>query len=159
MTEAKKAGETNFIIECDNASLSDILIQAQQVGLMSDSHNYIILNPDLHTLDLTPFRYGGANITGVSLVDPTNEDVIEVARDFHSYKQTYDPDLADDRMPEFKFKSKIALLYDAVYVFSMALRDLDRVQLTAKSLSCDVNDNWEHGYSLINFMKTVSDAK
>ncbi|GLV43975.1 Kainate-type ionotropic glutamate receptor subunit 1D [Carabus blaptoides fortunei] len=154
LNDAKKAGETNFIIECDNGSLADILIQAQQVGLMSDTHNYIILNPDLHTLDLTPFQYGGANITGVSMIDPMDEDVIEVARDFHKYKQTVDRSIPDDRMPQFKFKSKIALLYDAVYVFAMALKDLNRAQLTAKLLSCDARDNWEHGYSLINFIKT-----
>lgn len=32
---------------------------------MSDEHNYIITNPDMHTIDMEPFQYGGANITGI----------------------------------------------------------------------------------------------
>ena len=44
------------------------MTQAQQVGLMSDPHKYIITNLDMNTLDLTPYQYGGSNITGVSLI-------------------------------------------------------------------------------------------
>lgn len=64
--ELKKIGETFFVIDCSIDILSDVLNQALQVGLMSDSHNYLIINLDLDTIDLFPYQHGGANITGVS---------------------------------------------------------------------------------------------
>lgn len=39
--------------------------QAQQVGIMSDDHSYIIMNPDFQTLDIDPYKHGGSNITGM----------------------------------------------------------------------------------------------
>ncbi|CAG2067360.1 unnamed protein product, partial [Timema podura] len=38
----KKSGEENFILDCSIEHLYEILTQAQQVGLMSDEHSYII---------------------------------------------------------------------------------------------------------------------
>lgn len=43
------------------------MLQAQQVGIMSDDHSYIIMNPDFQTIDIDPFKHGGANITGSDL--------------------------------------------------------------------------------------------
>lgn len=62
----KKSGETNFIVDCSIKILNEVLKQAMQVGLMSDTHSYLITNLDLHTIDLFPYKHGGANITGVS---------------------------------------------------------------------------------------------
>lgn len=44
--------------------LSQFLQQAQQIGIMSDDHSYIIMNPDLQTIDIEPYKHGGSNITG-----------------------------------------------------------------------------------------------
>lgn len=49
--------------------LEQVLSHAQQVGLMSDEHSYIFLSPDLFTLDLSPYRYGGVNITGRQILN------------------------------------------------------------------------------------------
>lgn len=78
LTEAKKAGETHFILESDSENLDEILRQAQQVGIMSDTHNYIITDLDFQTLDLQPYQWGGSNITGLRMLDPEDEDIIEV---------------------------------------------------------------------------------
>ena len=61
----KKTGVMQMVLDCSVGILRDVLIQAQQVGLMSDKHTFFITNLDLHTLDLVPFQYGGTNITGV----------------------------------------------------------------------------------------------
>lgn len=53
------------MLECSFKILNEVLTQAQQVGIVTDHYNYIITNLDLVTLDLEPFQYGGANITGV----------------------------------------------------------------------------------------------
>lgn len=44
------------------------LAQAQQVGIMSDDHSYLIMNPDFQTIDIDPFKHGGSNITGNKLM-------------------------------------------------------------------------------------------
>lgn len=55
-------------------------------------------------------------------------------------------------------KAETALLYDAVHLFAKALHDLDTSQqIDIQPLSCDGQDTWPHGYSLINYMKIVSD--
>lgn len=47
-------------------------------------------------------------------------------------------------------------MYDAVHLFAKALHDLDASQqMDIHPLSCDAQDTWPHGYSLINYMKIV----
>lgn len=53
-------------------------------------------------------------------------------------------------------KAETALMYDAVHLFAKALHDLDTSQqIDIQPLSCDGQDTWPHGYSLINYMKIV----
>lgn len=48
-------------------------------------------------------------------------------------------------------------MYDAVHLFAKALHDLDTSQqIDIQPLSCDGQDTWPHGYSLINYMKIVN---
>lgn len=48
-------------------------------------------------------------------------------------------------------------MYDAVHLFAKALHDLDTSQqIDVRPLSCEAEDTWPHGYSLINYMKIVS---
>lgn len=54
----------NYLVSCRLESLAIFLEQAQQVGIMSDEHSYIIMNPDFQTIDIGPFKHGGSNITG-----------------------------------------------------------------------------------------------
>lgn len=37
---------------------------------MTDRHRFLITNPDLHTLDLEPYKHSGVNIIGIRFVDP-----------------------------------------------------------------------------------------
>lgn len=62
------SGFTNFVVDCPSANLEQILKYAQQVGLMADEHSYIFVSPDLFTLDLYRYRYGGVNMTGEFIV-------------------------------------------------------------------------------------------
>ncbi|XP_023319330.1 glutamate receptor ionotropic, kainate 1-like [Trichogramma pretiosum] len=65
-----------------------------------------------------------------------------------------------DSLPIFRKvlleRTETALIYDAVHLFAMALHVLDTSQqIDVKPLSCDSTDTWDHGYSLINYMKNV----
>lgn len=63
--EIKRSGEKYYVIDCSLEVLSEVLQQAQQVGIMSEGYYFLILNLDLYTIDLFPFQHGGTNITGV----------------------------------------------------------------------------------------------
>ena len=50
-------------------------------------------------------------------------------------------------------------MYDAVHLFARALDDLDRSQdVEIRPLHCEMDDTWQHGDSLINYMKWVSES-
>nr|CAD7395568.1 unnamed protein product [Timema cristinae] len=76
----KSSGESNFVLDVSERVLYEVLLQAQQVGLMSDRHSYIITSLDFTNIHLEPFQYGGSNITGVRLVDPQDPVVMTVQR-------------------------------------------------------------------------------
>ena len=47
-------------------------------------------------------------------------------------------------------------MYDAALLFATALSELDRSQdIQTAVLSCDSEQTWQHGNSLINYMKLV----
>ena len=54
-------------------------------------------------------------------------------------------------------QTEIALMYDAVHLYAKALEDLSQADdVETESLSCTKTAAWEHGSSLINYMKIVS---
>ncbi|KAJ9588778.1 hypothetical protein L9F63_017937 [Diploptera punctata] len=69
----RNSGEKNIILDCSIELLPEVLKQAQQVGLMTPLHNYIITSLDLHTIDLEPYKYSDTNITGLRMVNPWSD--------------------------------------------------------------------------------------
>ena len=56
----------------------------------------------------------------------------------------------------FSFQTETALVYDAVQMFAKALTDLDRSQeVETTSIDCGGRETWQHGNSLVNYMKMV----
>ena len=56
----------------------------------------------------------------------------------------------------FSLQTETALIYDAVHLFARALNDLDHSQeIDTHPLSCDGTQTWQHGNSLVNYMKLV----
>ena len=50
-----------------------------------------------------------------------------------------------------------ALIYDAVHLFALALHELNMIQdININSLDCTGEKSWEHGSSLINYMKLTT---
>jgi ionotropic glutamate receptor len=85
LQQVKKSEEKNIILSCSIERLEDILMQAQQVGLLTDEHTILITSLDMHTLDLTPFQYSGTNITGLRMVFP-EDDFVKKTADFFEDK-------------------------------------------------------------------------
>lgn len=72
LRRVKQSSDTCLVIECSIESLSEILTQAQQIGLLIDKYQFIITNLDAHTIDLEPFQYSDAGITLVQMVDTSS---------------------------------------------------------------------------------------
>lgn len=46
-----------------------------QVGLITDSYNFVINNLDIESINLKPYSYGGANITVFRILDSENDEM------------------------------------------------------------------------------------
>ncbi|KAL1131752.1 hypothetical protein AAG570_011365, partial [Ranatra chinensis] len=151
LRKIKSSGEKNIVIECSSLILYDVLIQAQQVGLMGSDMSYIITSLDFQTMDLEPFKWGGTNITGVRLVDPDNPKVKTAIDQWQTH---VDEENKNHSLYQVNIYVNAALIYDAVFLFANALHNLETsLELNTKSLDCDAHNSWEHGYSIINYMK------
>ena len=85
LLHVKQSGDKNIIICSSIEKLEEIFKQSQQVGLLSDEHNILITNLDMHTIDLEPFQYGGTNITGLRMIFPDDPHVKAIADDLNAY--------------------------------------------------------------------------
>lgn len=85
LRRVKHSDDKNIIISCSIDTLPEILKQAQQVGLLTEDHQFIVASLDMHTIDLEPFQHSGANITGVRLIVPEDLMVTQVT-DFFAEK-------------------------------------------------------------------------
>ena len=64
---------------------------------------------------------------------------------------------SDHVTTDLSLQTETALMYDAALLFATALGELDRSQdIETAVLSCDSELTWQHGNSLINYMKLVS---
>lgn len=82
LRRVKHSGDKNIIISSSIDALPEILKQAQQVGLLTEEHQFIITSLDMHTIDLEPFQHSGANITGVRLISPEDPFVKRITEFF-----------------------------------------------------------------------------
>lgn len=80
LRRVKLSEDVHIVLDCSIEALPEVLKQAQQVGLMTDYHQFIITNMDMHTIDLEPYQYSGTNITGIRLVDPESPLVEELTK-------------------------------------------------------------------------------
>lgn len=105
LKQIKNSAESHIVLDCSTEKIYDVLKQAQQIGMMSDYHSYLITSlvsilivrfltnvsiqnilifQDLHTIDLDEFKYGGTNITGFRLVNPETPMVQKVLKQWVS---------------------------------------------------------------------------
>nr|QGW50663.1 ionotropic receptor 21 [Propsilocerus akamusi] len=156
LKQIKNSAESRIVLDCSTEKIYEVLKQAQQIGMMSDYHSYLITSLDLHTVNLEPFQYGGTNITALRLVDPENSLVRQTVKNWTASEPKSNKKINYGYDNASVIKAETALMYDAVHLFAKALHDLDTSQqIDIHPLSCDNQEPWPHGYSLINYMKIV----
>lgn len=139
LRRVKQSLDKNIVLCSSIEALPEILKQAQQVGLMTDDHQFIITTLDMHTIDLEPFQHSGTNITGFRIVQPDDPMVIEATEDlmkqYLAKNPRKEPVDDDERVDNLCATSKedepmltadtlqvnAALTYDAVMLFSQVM--------------------------------------
>ncbi|KAL9891638.1 glutamate receptor ionotropic, kainate 2 isoform X3 [Glossina fuscipes] len=142
----RNSGETSFIVVGSIETLPELLKQAQQVGLMTGAYRYIISDLDLQTLDLEPYQHSDANITGIRLISPENELVLEVAKALYEEEDPY----VNVSCP---LTVNMALVYDGVQLLAETFK---HIMFRPVSLNCNDDVTWDKGYTLVNYMKSLS---
>ncbi|XP_050695826.1 glutamate receptor ionotropic, kainate 2-like isoform X2 [Eriocheir sinensis] len=151
LKQIPKSQETRILIDVKQDMIYQVLRQAGQVGLMTQYYSYFITSLDLNQVALEEFRHGGSNITGIQLLDPDSKAMRDMAEKWKRAEMNMGRVLPERFN---KITTGAALMYDAVVLFSSALSTLDKSRrVHIRGLTCDGDDTWQHGNSLINYMK------
>ncbi|XP_055710642.1 glutamate receptor ionotropic, kainate 2-like isoform X2 [Phlebotomus papatasi] len=154
LRRVKLAQDIHIVLDCSAKILPEVLKQAQQVGLMTDYHQFIITNLDLHTLDLEPYQYSSTNITGIRLYDPEDLRVQQITEYWRYQQKTLGREL-NPGLQAHNLTTETVLVFDSVIMFAEALKQLKGSrQLRPIALNCDDNLTWSSGSSIMNFIKT-----
>ncbi|KMZ07267.1 uncharacterized protein Dsimw501_GD26904 [Drosophila simulans] len=122
-------------------------------------YHYLFTSFDLETYDLEDFKYNFVNITSFRLVDTADVGVKQILKDIglyshHIFKKPY---LNLHFTKSTVLESEPALMFDSVYVFAIGLQTLEQSHsLTLSNISCEDENSWDGGLSLINYLNAVS---
>ncbi|XP_060746945.1 glutamate receptor 1b isoform X2 [Tachysurus vachellii] len=115
--------ENKIILDCELERLNSILnlIAAQRKNLKN--YHFILANLGFLDLNLTEFRKGGANITGLQLMNYTDPRVSRTIDDWLEF------DSKDLKSPKRRLKYTGALTYDGVSVMATAFQNLRKQRI------------------------------
>ncbi|KAK4881572.1 hypothetical protein RN001_004891 [Aquatica leii] len=151
LKEIRDSGITNIVLHCTTENLNDILKQAQEVGMVMKNYNYIVLNFDMHTIDLSSYQHSETNITGLQLVDPTSSSVIKASEQIQRTRKKLKMKTESPHLAAWKLKTSTSLLIDAVMVLAETLKDIENFNVT--QLSCNSTNSWKYGSTVTNYIK------
>nr|XP_046273929.1 glutamate receptor ionotropic, kainate 5-like isoform X1 [Scatophagus argus] len=135
-----------------NASISyHILRKANELGMTSAFYKYILTTMDFPLLRLDDVVDDQSNIVGFSMLNNSHSFYLEFIRSLNlSWREGCDV----SPYPGPALSS--ALMFDAVHVVVSAVRELNRSQeIGVKPLSCTSPLIWQHGTSLMNYLRMV----
>ncbi|KAI2801581.1 hypothetical protein BLOT_009395 [Blomia tropicalis] len=174
----KETKVTNVILDVKNEHILEVLRQAQQVGVLTEQHNYLVtsllftLFKDLHTLDLEYFRHSMSNITSLRIVKQDHPLLKSLLLDWQSYASRYmsrsiiptpiylkvELTCIIDQIPLLiidcsKLQSQSAMIYDGMQILAQALQDLNHFE--PHEIDCSYGSPWKSGTSVINYVRQV----
>ncbi|XP_054476373.1 glutamate receptor ionotropic, kainate 4 [Anoplopoma fimbria] len=144
--------KTATIIVDANATMSHIILErALELGMLSVYYTYIFTSLEFSLLRLDDVVDQRVNIVGFSVFNNTHpffqDFVLSLNR---SWQENC------DHAPFAGTPLSSALLFDAVYAVVAAVQELNRSQnVGATQLSCKSSKIWEHGTSLMNYLRMV----
>ncbi|KAM6431660.1 glutamate receptor ionotropic, kainate 4 isoform 3-T5 [Liasis olivaceus] len=144
--------KTATIIVHANASMSHVILKkAAELGMVSAYYTYIFTNLEFSLQQLDSFLDDRVNIMGFSIFNQSHPFFQEFAE---SLNQSWLENC--DHIPFTGPALSSALLFDAVYAVVSAVQELNRSQeIGVKPLSCGSAQIWQHGTSLMNYLRMV----
>ncbi|XP_028984146.1 glutamate receptor ionotropic, kainate 5 isoform X1 [Betta splendens] len=134
-----------------NASVSYLILKkASELGMTSAFYKYILTTMDFPLLRLDDIVDEQSNIVGFSMFNTTHPFYLEFIRSLNlSWREGCDLTYPGPALSS-------ALMFDAVHVVVGAVRELNRSQeIGVKPLSCTSPQIWQHGTSLMNYLRMV----
>ncbi|XP_061771066.1 glutamate receptor ionotropic, kainate 5 isoform X1 [Nerophis ophidion] len=134
-----------------NASVSYLILKkASELGMTSAFYKYILTTMDFPLLRLDDVVDEQSNIVGFSMFNTTHPFYLEFIRSLNlSWNEACDLTYPGPALSS-------ALMFDAVHVVVGAVRELNRSQeIGVKPLSCTSPQIWQHGTSLMNYLRMV----
>nr|XP_057909089.1 glutamate receptor ionotropic, kainate 5 isoform X2 [Doryrhamphus excisus] len=134
-----------------NASVSYLILKkASELGMTSAFYKYILTTMDFPLLRLDDIVDEQSNIVGFSMFNTTHPFYLEFIRSLNlSWSEGCDLTYPGPALSS-------ALMFDAVHVVVGAVRELNRSQeIGVKPLSCTSPQIWQHGTSLMNYLRMV----
>nr|XP_057902812.1 glutamate receptor ionotropic, kainate 5-like isoform X2 [Doryrhamphus excisus] len=140
------------IVDTDDALAHRILRKAGELGMTSAFYTYILTTMDFPLLDLDPLLVQQATILGFSILDSNHRSYRHVLRSLSVLWRDGCP--TSPHYPGLPLSA--AMMFDTVHVVASAVRELNRSQeVGAKPLSCASPLIWQHGTSLMNYLRMV----
>ncbi|ELK30299.1 Glutamate receptor, ionotropic kainate 4 [Myotis davidii] len=128
-----------------------ILLKAAELGMVSAYYTYIFTNLEFSLQSVDSLVDDRVNILGFSIFNQSHTFFREFAQSLNQSWQE-NCDHAPFRGPALSS----ALLFDALYAVVTAVRELNRSQeIGVKALSCGSAQIWQHGTSLMNYLRMV----
>ena len=113
----------------------------------------VAVQKDLETFDLEDFKYNFVNISAFRMVDADAVATRHLLRDMEKFQPIGQKILNKSNI----IQAEPALMYDSVMALAHGLAALDRgTALRLANLSCDIEQPWNDGSSLFNYINTVS---
>uniref|UniRef100_A0AAY5EQV7 Glutamate receptor n=1 Tax=Electrophorus electricus TaxID=8005 RepID=A0AAY5EQV7_ELEEL len=144
--------KTATIVVDANATMSHVILErASDLGMLSVYYTYIFTSLEFSLLRLDDVADPRVNIVGFSVFNRTHP----FFQDFLlSLNRSWQENC--DHAPFAGTPLSAALLFDAVHTVWQPVQELNRSQnVGATQLSCKSSKIWEHGTSLMNYLRMV----
>ena len=151
----------NIILDLNPPEAQIVLKMALQLGMINSTYHYVLTTLDIETMNLEDFKYNRANITGLRLIKTESQFYKSISvnltnynypnSNLHSRKQ-----LSNSDKSRLFLWTKNALLFDSIYLLSLAVREAEKtLNLQDSSISCLENKPFIHGTMLSTFIEKV----
>ncbi|XP_046446549.1 glutamate receptor ionotropic, kainate 2-like isoform X3 [Daphnia pulex] len=152
LREIKQRDINNIIVDTRTEHVHIFFRAVLQLQMNDYQYHYLFASPDLETFDLEDFKYNFVNISAFRIVDAESNFTRQLLRDMEKFQPIGQSILNKSNI----IQAEPALVYDSVMALAHGLAALDRgTALRLANLSCDIEQPWNDGSSLFNYINTV----
>ncbi|GLV33810.1 uncharacterized protein CBL_11303 [Carabus blaptoides fortunei] len=152
LKEIKSKEIHNLVIDTKPINMQHFLRAILQLQMNDYKYHYLFTTFDIETFDLEDFKYNFVNMTAFRVVDANDLAVREVLKDMQKFQPSHNFALHNFTV----IQAEPALMYDSVFVFAIGLQTLEQSHtLRPSNVSCDREQPWDGGLSLINYINAV----